>query len=109
MNHASPRFSRSQNLCVTFDPASALDPARLEARLALAAQSAALAGLLDQLERSRSRLPSGAPTAGWRGPAQRAYGASVRQLAAHLDEAVDAVRGARALTARAVATIDAHG
>ena len=94
---------------MTLDTTSVLDPAGLEARLALSAQMAALARVLDRLEHARARLPTGEPSAGWRGPAQSAYGASVRQLASRLDEAVDAVRAAKTLTGRAVATLAAHG
>ena len=94
---------------VTIDTASALDPARLEARLALSAQLAALAGVLAHLERARARVPGGGPSGRWHGPAQAAYGASVRQLGAQLDEAIDAVRAAKRYTARAVATLAEHG
>jgi uncharacterized protein YukE len=94
---------------VTIDTAALLDPARLEARLALAAQLAALANVLAQLERARARVPGGGPSGEWHGPAQAAYGASVRQLGGQLDEAIDAVRAANRYTARAAATLGDHG
>ena len=102
---------------MTIDTASALDPARLEARLALAAQLAALASVLAQLERARAHVPAvgsggsagSAGSAGeWRGPAHTVYAGSVRQLGGQLDEAIDAVRAAKRHTARAVATLGSH-
>jgi uncharacterized protein YukE len=99
----------AHNSCVTIDTAALLDPARLEARLALAAQLAALANVLAQLERARARVPGGGPSGEWHGPAQAAYGASVRQLGGQLDEAIDAVRAAKRYTARAAATLGDHG
>ena len=99
----------THNFGVTIDTASALDPARLEARLALAAQLAALASVLAHLERARARVPGGGPSGEWHGPAQAAYGASVRQLGGQLDEAIDAVHSAKRHTARAVATLGSHG
>lgn len=91
------------------DTASALDPARLEARLALSAQLTALASVLAGLERARTRVPGGGASAEWHGPAQAVYGASVRQLGGQLDEAVDAVRAAKRCTARALATLGDYG
>ena len=91
------------------DTPSALDPVQLEARLALSAQLAALTGVLGHLQRARARVPAGAPGTEWHGPAQAAYGASVRHLGGQLDEAIDAVRAARHHTARAIATIASRG
>ncbi|GAB3604818.1 hypothetical protein GCM10027413_02270 [Conyzicola nivalis] len=91
------------------DSASLLDPAQLEARHALSAQLATLARALAQLERARAGVPPGAPSDRWRGPAQSAYGSSVRQLGAQLDQAIDAVRSAKRCTARALATMASRG
>jgi len=104
-----PASPAAHNLCVTIDTAPSLDPARLEARLALSAQLAALATVLARLERARARVPAGGPSGEWHGPAQAAYGASVRQLGGQVDEAIDAVRAAKMHTARALATLGGHG
>ena len=104
-----PAAAPQHNFCVTIDTAPFLDPARLEARLALSAQLAALATVLVGLERARARVPGGGPNGEWRGPAQAAYGASVRQLGGQVDEAIDAVRAAKRYTARAMATLGEHG
>ena len=101
-------FSVNIDPAAVLDPA-VLDPAAVEARLALSAQLAALSGVLARLEHARARVPTGAPGDLWRGPAQLAYGSSVRQLGGQLDEAIDAVRAARRYTARAVATVASHG
>lgn len=87
------------------DSASLLDPVQLEARHALSTQLAALARVHAQLERARAGVPAGAPSDRWRGPAQAAYGSSVRQLAEQLERAIDAVRSAKRHTARALATM----
>jgi hypothetical protein len=102
-------FGPPHNFCVTIDVVPFPDPARLEARLALSAQLAALATVLARLERARARVPGGGPSGEWRGPAQAAYGASVRQLGGQVDEAIDAVRAAKRYTARAIATLGEHG
>ena len=96
----------AQYRAVILDTLPTLDPVHLQARLALSAQLAALAGVLAHLERARARVPAGRPGGEWHGPAQAAYGASVRQLGGQLDEAIDVVRAAKQHTARAVATID---
>ena len=83
----------------------ALDPTHIEARHALSTQLAVLVRALDGLDRARALLPAGAPSARWRGPAQHAYGSSVRQLAAQLDGAVAEVRSAKRLTAQAIAAM----
>jgi uncharacterized protein YukE len=80
----------------------------LQARAALAAQLANLAHTLARLERARALVPATEPGGEWRGAAQAAYGAGVGQLGRHLDEAVDAVRGARRATSRALAILASH-
>jgi uncharacterized protein YukE len=94
---------------VITDFAALVDPVQLEARHALSAQLAALSRVLAQLERAAAAVPAGTPSDRWRGPAQSAYGSSVRQLAAQLDQAVDAVRSAKRHTARALATMATRG
>jgi hypothetical protein len=82
---------------------SAPSPDLVRANAALGAQLVGLGLALVRLERVRAHAPAAQPGPDWRGAAQSAYQAGVHGLCRELDEATDAVRTARRLTARALA------
>lgn len=93
---------------MNFDPNSLYsDPRAAETRGALVRQLAAVTAAHVRLERVRAAVPTAAPGDLWRGPAQSAFAACVRELEHRLTEALDAVASAQRHTDRAIATMAA--